>query len=186
MKQSGIVSDSDIQGFAKLSSPARDRVWTQAACHLIRERQPNLVLFHLLNVDSIHHQYGPRTAAGYSAVAYADSCIRDVVEAIDAAGIRDRTTILIVSDHGFISVPKTLHPNVVLRQAGLLTVENGQASTARAHVYPEGGIGMVYLTVPDTFEEDRQKVIDLFRDRAEIAEIPDTSRVLSLWLAPTR
>lgn len=171
MKDAGIVTDADIREFMKLSSPARDHIWTQAVCHVIRERKPNLTLFHLLNVDSIHHRYGPQTAAGYSAVAYADSCIRDVIDAIDAAGIRDRTTIMIVSDHGFISVPRTLQPNVVLRQAGLLTVENDQASTARAHVYPEGGIGMVYLTVPDTYEEDRRKVIELFRDRNEIAEI---------------
>lgn len=171
MKQAGVVTDEDIEGFMKLSSPARDRVWTEAVCHVIRERKPQLTLFHLLNVDSVHHQYGPRTNAGYSAVAYADRCVGDVIAAVDDAGMRDRTTILIVSDHGFIPVPKTLLPNVVLRQAGLLTVENGQAVTARVHVYPEGGIGMVYLTVPDQREEDRAKVIELFRDRPEIAEI---------------
>ena len=171
LKQAGIVSDAGIRDFGKLSGPARDRIWTLAVCRVIQQRKPNLVLFHLLNVDATHHRYGPLTPAGYTAVAYADSCVREVVDAVDAAGIRPRTTILIVSDHGFMAIPKTLQPNVVLRQAGLLTVDSGQVTAARVHVYPEGGIGMVYLTVPDQADADRKKTIALFQDREEIAQV---------------
>lgn len=171
LKQAGIVTDAEIQGFSKLSGPVRDRIWTQATCHVIRQRKPNLVLFHPLNVDSIHHRHGPQTPAGYTAVAFADTLVREIVAAVDEAGIRDRTTILVVSDHGFMSIPKTLQPNVVLRQAGLLTVEKGQVTTARAQVVPEGGIGMLYLTVPDKNQDDQKKVIELFRDLEGVAAI---------------
>lgn len=171
LKEAGIVSDADIERFPKMSTPARDRIWTQAACHVIRKRKPNLVLFHPLNVDAVHHRYGPQSPAGYTAVAYADSLVRQVVDAVDEAGIRERTTILVVSDHGFMSIPKTLQPNVVLRKAGLLTVEGMQVATARAQVVPEGGIGMLYLTVRDTLDEDRKKVLELFREREGIADI---------------
>lgn len=171
LKAEGIVTDAEIQNFAKLSGTVRDRVWTQAVCHVIRQRKPNLVLFHPLNLDSTHHRYGPQTPAGYTAVAFADTLVRDVVAAIDEAGILKQTTILIVSDHGFMAIPKTLQPNVALRQAGLLTVEGTQIATARAQVIPEGGIGMVYLTVPDTIDQDRKKVVELFRDHEGIAAI---------------
>jgi predicted AlkP superfamily pyrophosphatase or phosphodiesterase len=97
--------------------------------------------------------------------------VRNVVDAVDAAGIRDRTTILVVSDHGFMAIPKTLQPNVVLRQEGLMTVEGGQVTAARAQVIPEGGIGMVYLTVPGKTKEDANRVIELFREREGIAGI---------------
>jgi predicted AlkP superfamily pyrophosphatase or phosphodiesterase len=171
LQQAGIVTDADVRGFSKLGTPARDWIWTQAACHVIRTRKPNLLLFHPLNVDSVHHRYGPQTPAGYTAVAYADTLVRNVVEAIDAAGIRDRTTFFVVSDHGFMAIPKTLQPNVVLRQEGLLTVENGQVSAARVQVIPEGGIGMLYLTVPEKREEQRKKVGELFRGREGISAI---------------
>jgi len=171
MKQAGLLTAKDIEGFNKLSGPARDRIWTDAVCHSIRTRKPNLVLFHALNLDGTHHKYGPRTSAGHTAVAFADTLVRDVVQAIDAAGIREQTTIFIVSDHGFMAIPKTLQPNVVLRQAGLLTLEGTQISTARAHVIPEGGIGMLYLTVPDHIEEEKQKVIELFQNREGIAAV---------------
>lgn len=171
MKVAGILTDADIQGFSKLGTPARDHIWTRAVCHTIRERKPSLVLFHPLNVDAVHHRYGPQTPAGYTAVAYADTLVREVVNAVEDAGILDRTTFLIVSDHGFMAIPKLLQPNVVLRQEGMLTVEGTQVATARAQVIPEGGIGMVYLTVPGNAEEDRKKVIELFRDREGIAAI---------------
>jgi predicted AlkP superfamily pyrophosphatase or phosphodiesterase len=182
MKEAGIVTDADIERFPKMSTPARDRIWTQTACHVIRKRKPNLVLFHPLNVDAVHHRYGPQSPAGYTAVAYADSLVRQVVDAVDEAGIRERTTILVVSDHGFMSIPKTLQPNVVLRKAGLLTVEGMQVATARAQVVPEGGIGMLYLTVRDTLDEDRKKVLELFREREGIADIvtPDQFRRFGL------
>lgn len=171
MKQAGLLTDRDISDFGKLSGPARDRIWTDAVCHSIRTRKPNLVLFHPLNVDGTHHKYGPQSPAGYTAVAFADTLVRDVVQAIDDAGIREATTIFVVSDHGFTLIPKTLQPNVVLRQAGLLTVEGNQITTARAQVIPEGGIGMLYLTVPDKLDEQRQQIIKLFQGREGIVEV---------------
>lgn len=171
LKQSGVLTDSDIAAFSKMGTPVRDRIWTEATAHCLRLRKPNLVLFHPLNVDAVHHKYGPQTPAGYTAVAYADTLVRDVVDAVEKAGILDRTTFLVVSDHGFMAIPKLMQPNVVLRQAGLLTLEGTQITAARAHVVPEGGIGMLYLTVPDTRDADRKKVIELFRDREGIAAV---------------
>lgn len=171
LKEKGLATEAEIGGFSKLSTPIRDRIWTDAARHIIRERMPSLLLLHVLNVDGIHHRYGPQTPAGYSAVAYADSCVKEVVEAIDAAGMRESTTIFIVSDHGFMTIPQTLQPNVVLRQAGLLTEEQRTVTSARAQAVPEGGIAMVYLTDREKAADDRETVIRLFRDRPEIAAV---------------
>jgi len=182
MKRAGIVSDDSIKNFGKLSPAARDRIWTRAVCQVIQERKPNLVLFHLLNVDSTHHKYSPKSPAGYTAVAYADACVRDVVDAIAAAGIRDQTTIFVVSDHGFMSISKTLQPNVVLREAGLLTVSGDQISTARVQSYPEGGTAMVYLTVPGQRDADRTRTIELFKDREGIADVITPDRFAKFGL----
>ena len=182
MKQAGVLSDERISGFMKLSPAARDRVWTDAAVHVLRKHKPNFTLVHLLNVDAIHHRHGPGTWAGHSALAYADSCVGEILQAIEDAGIRERTTVFIVADHGFMAIPKTLQPNVVLRQAGLLSVEGGKATTARAHVVPEGGIGMLYLTVPETAVEDRKKVIELFEGREGIAEVLTPDRFAEFGL----
>lgn len=171
LHDAGILSAEQRDGFNKLMGPARDEVWTRAACHAIRTRKPPLLLLHLLNLDSSHHKYGPLTLGGYSAVAIADRWVQEVVQALTDAGIRERTTIFVVSDHGFIAIPKTIQPNVVLRQAGLLTVEGNNVTAAKVHAYPEGGIAMVYLTVPETRAADRDRVIELFKNHEGIADI---------------
>jgi predicted AlkP superfamily pyrophosphatase or phosphodiesterase len=171
LKKCGALTEDSIKNFGKMTTPVRDVLWTRATCEVIREHKPHLTYLHLLNVDGTHHKYGPQTSAGYTAVAYADTCVREVIDAIDDAGIRDKTTIFIVSDHGFMSIPKTLQPNVLLRQAGLLTVEGGKITAAKAQVVPEGGIAMLYLTVPESREQDRKKVIELFKDQEGIAEV---------------
>ena len=69
-------------------------------------RKPSLTLLHLLNVDAIHHKYGPQTPDGYLAIGAADAYIGQVLEAISAAGIRDQTAVFVVADHGFMLTPK--------------------------------------------------------------------------------
>jgi predicted AlkP superfamily pyrophosphatase or phosphodiesterase len=133
---------------------------------------PSLVALHLINLDSVHHKYGPENPAGYSAAALADAMTRQVVDAVAAAGHADDTTFLIVSDHGFITSTHSIRPNVALRRAGLLTAdEKGKIQTARAHVIPEGGIGLVYLTDPATAEADAAAVRQAFEGIEGVASV---------------
>ena len=103
---------------------------------LIREHKPNLMLLHFLSLDSMHHQFGPKSLAANSAMAFLDSCVEKVVAAVREAGMQDRTTFLIVADHGFKGYTKEIHPAVALAAAGL---------TGKAHVIPEGGTAMIYV-----------------------------------------
>ena len=118
----GILADERDFKFRALTSPGRDEVWTKAACHVIKTRRPHLLLLHLLNTDGINHQYGPGSAASYTALALADSLVGELLDALDAAGIRKNTTVFVLADHGFATATKLLQPNVLFRQAGLLEI----------------------------------------------------------------
>jgi predicted AlkP superfamily pyrophosphatase or phosphodiesterase len=146
-------------------------VWTEAACHLIRERKPELLLVHLLTVDSIHHTYGSQTAAGYTANAYVDLCLDRIVAATQAAGIAERTTFVVVSDHGFITTPKSIRPNVVFREQGWLREDEGRITEARVHVVPEGGIGLVYCTNPTESQTIGPQVKELLLGLEGVADV---------------
>jgi predicted AlkP superfamily pyrophosphatase or phosphodiesterase len=171
LKQTGILTEEMAKGWGGLSGPARDRVWSQAAAHVIRTRKPNLLLLHLLNVDGTHHKHGPKSAPGYTAVAFADTCVGEVLRAVEQAGLADDTAVIVTADHGFAPTPKRVHPNVLLREAGLLTVEGKTVTAARAYAVPEGGTALVYLTVPDTADADRKKALELFRGREGIERV---------------
>jgi len=149
MIKAGLVSEDDIASFGTRNIVWRDEVWTTAAAHIIRQHRPNLMLFHLLNLDSTQHRYGPRTPAAMTTMAHLDAQVARIVEAVEAAGLTSRTTFLVVSDHGFKTVKRHIRPNTALAQAGLLTVTDGKVTKAEVYSVPEGGTALVYVTVPD-------------------------------------
>jgi predicted AlkP superfamily pyrophosphatase or phosphodiesterase len=149
MVAAGLVAQADVAEFASRNIVFRDRVWTDAAAQIIRTHQPNLMLFHLLALDSVQHRYGPDTLAAQATMAHLDSQVAEIVQAVADAGIADRTTFVIVSDHGFKRVKRQINPNLALARAGLVQVVDGKVQKAEAWVVPEGGTAMGFVTVPD-------------------------------------
>jgi arylsulfatase A-like enzyme len=167
-----ILPNANDKSFSAQSSPGRDHIWTETACHLIRTRKPNFLALHLLNVDSTHHAEGAQSPPGYTANAYADACLARVLDAIDEAGIREKTTVFLVADHGFTLTPKAIRPNVLFRQNKLLaTSSGGKLSEARVHVISEGGVGLVYCTDPATAPADREAAQKLLTGQEGVAEV---------------
>ena len=158
MVEDGILPKDPDATYRSHSYPWFDYTWTSAACNLIAKHKPNLLLLHLLNCDTTHHQYGPQTQASYTAVAYADTCVGRVLAAIDAAGIGEKTVVFIVSDHGFATNEKAMLPNSLLRQEGWLRATGpSKIEEARVCVVPEGGLALLYITDPTIDAERAEK-----------------------------
>jgi predicted AlkP superfamily pyrophosphatase or phosphodiesterase len=147
--KAGILSQADLEGFAAKNILWRDHIWTLAAAHIIRQHRPNLLLFHLLNLDSTQHRYGPRTPAAMDAMAHLDTQVAIILKTIEESGIAARTTVFVVSDHGFKAVKRQIRPNAVFAKAGLLEAEAGKVTAAQVYSVPEGGSALVYVTAPD-------------------------------------
>jgi predicted AlkP superfamily pyrophosphatase or phosphodiesterase len=172
MIQRGALSTNEIQDFTKFNIVWRDQVWTKAAAYIIREHKPNLMLFHLLTLDSTHHRYGPKNLAAQGAMAFVDSCLAEVVKAVEQAGMKERTTFLVVSDHGFKGYTNEIRANIALASAGL---------TNAAYVLPEGGTGFLYLNSTNS-PEVSQKVIELMKSVEGVADVIMPDRFASLGL----
>jgi predicted AlkP superfamily pyrophosphatase or phosphodiesterase len=149
MIKAGTLSQDDVDTFSSKNIVYRDYAWTQAAAHIIREHKPNLMMFHLLTLDSMQHRYGPGTLAGQAVMAHLDAQVAEIVRAVEQAGLGPRTTFFIVSDHGFRTVKRQVNPNAALAKAGLITVTDGKPSQADAWVMSEGGTALAYVTTPD-------------------------------------
>jgi predicted AlkP superfamily pyrophosphatase or phosphodiesterase len=74
--------------------------------------------------------------------------IADVVKAVEDAGMKDKATFIIATDHGFKKVSKVVYPNVVLRKAGMIQVDKELVSACDAYVMAQGGMAFVYVTDP--------------------------------------
>jgi arylsulfatase A-like enzyme len=149
MVKAGMVSEQEIATFASQNILWRDHIWTMAAVHILKQHRPNLMLFHLLNLDSTQHRYGPRTPAAMTAMAYLDTQVALILDALEDSGLAARSTVFVVSDHGFKAVKRQIRPNAAFLNAGLLEAEGAKIVRAQAYSVPEGGTAMVYVTVPD-------------------------------------
>jgi len=90
-----------------------------------------------------------------------------VLDAIDRAGIRDSTTVFVVSDHGFRTYRKAIRPNAVLRAKGLLR----DAADCDAWTIPEGGTAMIYVTRESKRAETMKAMQEAFRSVPGVARI---------------
>ena len=134
MIAAGLITTEEVAGFGKRGVTWRDRMWTAAAAHILRRHKPNLMLFHTLNLDSTQHRYGPKNLAAETAMAFADDRVKEILEALRAAGTLDRATVLVVSDHGFKTVRRQIRPNAILR--GAIARRAGHPGRRHGHGVP--------------------------------------------------
>jgi len=176
MVKAGILSQADLEAFATKNILWRDHIWTEAAAHLIRQHRPNLLLFHLLNLDSTQHRYGPRTPAAMNAMAHLDTQVGTIMRAIEESGIAARTSVFVVSDHGFKVVKRQIRPNAVFAKEALLKVDAGKVASAQVYSVPEGGSALVYVTVADesgALLAKAKQALSGLEGVASIVEAPD-------------
>ena len=147
MLAKGVITMADLTDFNKANIVFRDQIWTSAGAYLIREHKPDLLLFHLLTLDSTQHEYGPNTLAARDAMAFLDGCVAQLVAAVREAGLEDRTTFLVVSDHGFKGFTKQIRASNSIQAAGL---------EKTVYVLPEGGSAFVYVENPDVIGKTRE------------------------------
>lgn len=150
MIQAGLIAEADVAAFSSKNIVWRDEVWTSAAAFILKQHKPNLMMFHLLNLDSTEHRYGPDTPAAMTTMAHLDAQVARIVDTVEQAGLTARTTFVIVSDHGFKTVKRQIRLNAAFEKAGLLKMADGKVASADAYAVPEGGSALVYVTVPDT------------------------------------
>ena len=70
------------------------------AVECIKTCRPTLTFLQLDHVDHAGHEYGHGTRQYYEAVAVADQLIGEVIAAIEEAGLKNDTLLLVTSDHG--------------------------------------------------------------------------------------
>ncbi len=147
MVAKGVLTTADVTDFSKSNIIFRDQIWAQAAAYIIREHKPDLMLLHFLTLDSTHHTYGPNTLAARDAIGFLDGLIAQVVTAVHDAGLADRTTFLVVSDHGFKAYTKEIRATNALEAAGL---------DKKVYALPEGGSAFIYIQDPSVTAKARE------------------------------
>src|SRR5262249_47775547 len=121
----------------------KDAMVADLAIDVLKRHAPDVMLLHFLCADSHQHLYGPRSPEAYWAIAYIDALVGRVLGALGADGL-ERTSVVVVSDHGFLPVSKNIRPNVRLRKLGLLRAGvDGALAGGEARFVSNGGSGWI-------------------------------------------
>ena len=126
--------------------PQTDHDRVDLTSFILRTYAPNLTMLHLIELDGAQHTYGPGSPEALEAMARMDRYAGDVIDAARQAPGGERTTVAVVSDHGFLPLTTQLQPNVALKEAGFIDVNAAGTVTGwRAWSHSAGGSAYVYV-----------------------------------------
>lgn len=111
----GRLSDADLSA----DWLTREALSASMAAYLIETYRPTLTTVHLIGVDHFTHADGRDSPRVRRALAAADTALREMLDAIERAGLTESTAVIVTGDHGFSDIHTAVAPNVWLAQAGL-------------------------------------------------------------------
>jgi predicted AlkP superfamily pyrophosphatase or phosphodiesterase len=130
---------------APIPWPHTDDQTADIAVFVAETYRPNLMLVHLIDLDDAEHESGPGSAAALETAERIDGLVDRIVTAFGGGNV----LLAVASDHGFMALERTVHPNALFKQEGLLTLNaRGNVSAWQAYFHSSGGSGYVYLNDP--------------------------------------
>jgi len=146
----GLVAElePELGAYPRRLDVEADELRGRYAVRLLEKKRPHLLTLHLIALDHIQHETGPKTREATSVLERLDTVIgtlRDTAERL-APG---RATLAIVSDHGFARTEAQLNLFPAFRAAALFTVDGqGQITDWKAMPWTAGGSAAIVLKDP--------------------------------------
>jgi hypothetical protein len=109
---SRIACIHDWDGFGRLVEPGAADILenvkgstntAKRAIEVIKKEKPTFLFIHFDDVDHAGHEFGWKSPEYFEAVAQIDDLIGQVLSALQEAGIRDQTVVLMTADHGGVA-----------------------------------------------------------------------------------
>jgi predicted AlkP superfamily pyrophosphatase or phosphodiesterase len=185
LSKAGIdISPLGKWGWSKERSTDRDLLYTRVANYLLEEHHVNLLLVHLITPDGVEHAYGPHTREAYAAVAESDQRIAEIWATLQKPPLAGKSTLLVVSDHGFAPYEKLIKPNVVLKELGLVTTDaDGKVTKRDAWCVAQGGSAFVYILDESRRKEIAAELQDRFAGLEGVSGILEPAEFTKLGVA---
>jgi predicted AlkP superfamily pyrophosphatase or phosphodiesterase len=137
------------------SSIASSRWIARAAQAVQRDHDPTLTLVYLPHLDYDLQRFGPDDPRVEPAVRAVDEACAELLDAAKQRGQR----VVVLSEYGIVAVKGAVHPNRVLRRAGLVRVreelgrEQLDPGASEAFAVADHQIAHVYVKDPARIEE---------------------------------
>jgi predicted AlkP superfamily pyrophosphatase or phosphodiesterase len=125
-----------------------DELRARFAQRLLETKRPDFITVYLTGLDTEEHKSGPFSASSNDVLERLDALVGTLRTAAEHIAPR-RTTVCVVSDHGFVAVEHDVNLYAAFRAAGLMTVdEANKVSSWKAMPWLAGGSAAVLLADP--------------------------------------
>ena len=158
----------------------------RASGYIIRKYKPSFLALHLVAVDHFEHEEGRDGEKVRAALSSVDRAIKSIMEAVEKAGIKDKTTFIIVGDHGFVDIHTSIAPNLLLAQAGLYDPNNKE--NWKAYFHAASSSSFLHLKDPKdtkTLEKVKQALDKLTPAQKAMFDIKDRAALDLVGSDPT-
>jgi len=147
-----------------IKQPNLDNFTTACAVHTIKNKKPNLLLMHLIELDDTKHKYGTKGSNVEDSIRRMDKRIGDIFESVEDAGLKDSTVFIVIGDHGQLDVKYKIHFNKIFKDIGLIYEEDGRLIW-RAYLQSAGG--SAYLHIRDDDKEAERIAVSIINKAIE-------------------
>jgi predicted AlkP superfamily pyrophosphatase or phosphodiesterase len=179
---SGALNPSDRELMAALSRPATllrqlepalgpymmgndtsidgDEIKTRYSVEILRKGKPAFMTIHLSSLDESEHEHAPFSAEANQDLEAIDGMVARLAKAALASD--PSTVIVIVSDHGFVTVTHTVNLFIPFLQAGLIQATVNPETKAptvtswKAEPWLAGGMAAILLHDPSDHQTEQQ------------------------------
>jgi len=138
--------------------------------------RPNFFYIYLPHLDYAAQKDGPDSEAAITALGELDEQIGKLAAGFASAYGDTSPLWLVASEYTIVPVDHVLYPNRLLRDAGLLTLNEDEQGREDLNVAESAAFAMADHQHAHVFVKDRDdavigRVVDLFRDQAGVAEV---------------
>ncbi len=124
--------------------PALDHFTTASTLETIHQYQPDMLLVHLTDLDSIRHRYGHNSEEATQALERHDHRLTQILDALATYEKYNHAYIVILGDHSSKDVTHGISVNAKLKEMGYLSESVNQLTQVKAYAKSCDGSCYIY------------------------------------------
>lgn len=147
--------------------------WLPSAVHHVwRTRKPQLTLIHMLNLDWVQHRFGPAGEETRQALARLDRDLERLIAPLDL----NKTVLMVVGDHGFLEVEKSVSLNRLFLDEGWITMSGDRIASWKVLARTNGGSAAILCKSPELMPKVEAVLLNHSGQRYQILDRAELDR----------
>jgi predicted AlkP superfamily pyrophosphatase or phosphodiesterase len=128
-----------------LKQPMLDDFVHQSALWTIKEKKPDVIMIHYVDLDSMRHHYGYASKEADSALLRHDRRLTDILDILEEEGLMEDTTLFVLGDHDQLPVKNIIYLNSIFKDKGLINTIGGNIIDWKAYAQTLDGSSYVHI-----------------------------------------